>query len=91
MSTQTFGNERLYRFLANNPQMAILASAAVYGGEILVAFAPWVPSPVGLMLLGSGLVFHLLVALTMGLNTFLFAFAAAYPAALYTSNLLYSR
>jgi hypothetical protein len=89
MSTETFGNNWLYTFLARNPRIALVTSVSVFGGEIVMAFAPWMPFPYAATFLGLGLVFHILIAVTMGLNTFFFAFAAAYPAALYTASTLY--
>jgi hypothetical protein len=89
MSTETFGNNWLYTFLSRNPRIALMTSVSVFAGEMVVAFAPWMPFPYAATFLGLGLVFHVLIAVTMGLNTFFFAFAAAYPAALYTAATLY--
>jgi ABC-type Co2+ transport system permease subunit len=65
------------------------AACAVACGEIAVSLAPWSPPKVALVLLAGAAFFHLIAATAMGLNTFLFAFPALFPAAMYVSRTLY--
>ena len=80
LSTHTYGMPRLASSLARHRPLAIGFSWLVIGSEILfplVLVAPdsWIP-----VFLLAGLSFHLGCALVMGLNTFVWSFAATYPA-----------
>jgi hypothetical protein len=48
------------------------------------------PRPVLWMMLAAGLVFHLSCAWVMGLNTFLWAFAAGYPCVIFANREIHS-
>jgi hypothetical protein len=67
---------------------ALLATLFVFG-ELFGSLAPWLPPPYALDLLLCAAAFHLVTAVAMGLNTFVPAFVATFPAALYTSHLIY--
>ena len=56
--------------------------------EIALPFAIVLPRPFGELLLLAGITFHVASAVTMGLNTFVFAFVATYPALLHLRDLL---
>jgi hypothetical protein len=88
-ATETFGRRSAWKFLAASPQRAKWAARIVIYGELLCSLAPWSPPHVALILLASAALFHIAVGATMGLNMFVFAFAAAFPAAIYTSRILY--
>jgi hypothetical protein len=70
-------------FLRRHPALLPWLSRSVVAAECLFPLALVTPLPVSLALLAGGLAFHLLAAVFMGLNTFLWSFAATYPAILY--------
>jgi hypothetical protein len=45
------------------------------------------PRPLAILLLLSGIAFHVTAAIAMGLNTFLWSFLATYPALVYCSRM----
>jgi hypothetical protein len=79
-STRMYGHPHTYRLLRTRPRWAALLSRAVIVGECAFPAVLVSPRPVRRALLAAGLLFHGAVALTMNLNTFFWAFAAAYPA-----------
>ena len=78
--THMYGNPPLGRFLGDRPRLARAMGMTVVWGEcllplMLVAPRGWLPA-----FLAAGFAFHLSAAFTMGLNSFLWAFPATYPA-----------
>jgi hypothetical protein len=69
------------------PRRCQLLAIAIIGFETTFPIA-FIDPRVCLGLIGLGLCFHLANALVFGLNRFLFAWAAAYPALLFCSQLL---
>lgn len=89
MSTETFGHRGLLVLLGVSAKLAALLATLFVFGELFGSLAPWLPPPYALDLLLCAAAFHLATAVAMGLNTFVPAFVATYPAALYTSHLIY--
>jgi hypothetical protein len=89
MSTETFGHRGLLVLLRSSPRGAALIATIFVFGELFGSFAPWLPLTYAVSLLCGALAFHLATALVMGLNTFVPAFVATYPAVIYTSLVLY--
>ncbi|WP_051857752.1 hypothetical protein [Streptomyces cellulosae] len=84
LTTRTFGNQRLAAWLTTHPTTARWLSRSVGPAEtlfplVLVAPPTWLPV---FLALGAG--FHLSCAIVMGLDCFLWAFTALYPAIAYT-------
>jgi hypothetical protein len=90
LSTVSFGRGNLHASLSLRPHLGRSLALGLIVGELLWGFAPWVPPRLAFSLIACALLFHLTAAAVMGLNTFLFAFTAAFPAAVYTSLTLYS-
>jgi hypothetical protein len=90
MGTETFGHRRALAALRLSARLAAVFATLFVFGELLGSLAPWLPPPYALDLLLCALAFHIATAAAMGLNTFVLAFVATYPAALYTSHLIYS-
>jgi hypothetical protein len=88
-ASETFGRRWAFKFLTARPQRAKWTSQVVIYGELLCCLAPWSPPHMAWALLAGAALFHIGVGVTMGLNMFVFAFAAAFPAAVYTSRVLY--
>ncbi len=89
LGTSTLGRPSVYAFLTVGRRRAKWASRLVIYGELLCCLAPWSPPRIAWVLLASAASFHIVVAAIMGLNTFTFAVAATFPAAIYTSRVLY--
>jgi hypothetical protein len=84
LRTRIFGHRRYARLLSRHPTGAVLLTRLTFIFEVLVPAALFAPRPIFLWALAVALVFHLGCALAMGLNTFVWAFAACYPAALWS-------
>jgi hypothetical protein len=89
MSTETFGHRWLLAALRPSPKVAAAFATVFIFGELIGSLAPWLPFPYTVSLLGCAFAFHLAAAFVMGLNTFVLAFVATYPAVIYTSLVLY--
>ncbi|MEL6637719.1 MAG: hypothetical protein AAFW73_06350 [Bacteroidota bacterium] len=83
MSTKIYGNARLYRWFKRHPQYSRLACWGVIVFELAFIACCFFQPKVTLLLLGLGFSFHLVNAFAMGLNNFLMAFIATYPAVYY--------
>lgn len=83
-----YGNRRLAQFLRRFPRLLGLASVLVIAVEIAAPLALFLPFPWAELLLAAALAFHVTVAVVMGLNTFVWAFAATYPPILYCRDLI---
>jgi hypothetical protein len=80
LSTRTYGIGGLHRLLVRHRWLAITLSWSVILTELLFPLVLVVPDAVVPWFLAGGLAFHLGAAVVMGLNTFVWAFAATYPA-----------
>lgn len=78
--TETYGARSVAGVMRAHPALALAASWVVIVGESAFPLALVAPEPVAMGLLAFGLTFHLGAAMVMGLNTFLWAFPATYPA-----------
>ncbi len=81
LRTRIFGHPRYAQLLSRHPTTAVLLTWLTFIFEVLLPAALFAPRPIFLWALGIALVFHLCCAVAMGLNTFVWAFAACYPAA----------
>jgi hypothetical protein len=81
-----YGSPAWVRRLATPRRCQLLAIAVIaFETTFPLAFIdPWL----SLALIGIGLCFHVANAIVFGLNRFLFAWASAYPALLFCSQLL---
>jgi hypothetical protein len=86
MSTQSWGNPVLAAWLRQHPDVNQWLSRLVGLGEACFPLVLLAPPPLLPVLLAAGLGFHLVVAAVMGLNCFVWAFAATYPAIVFTAT-----
>jgi hypothetical protein len=91
LSTGVFGRQSLFRYMHRYPSISKILSYAVIAGEFSFALGPWLPSPWSINILVAAVLFHLVLAIVMGLNTFFFAFAGLLFAAEHSSALLWPR
>lgn len=90
LNTMTYGHPLPSNFLRSHRRLDVVLSAAIGVGEVAFPVLLLSPSHVSLLsALTLGLTFHLACALFMGLNNFLFAFTAAYPAVYFAHSSLY--
>ena len=84
VGTRIFGHPRFAQILKRHPSLGRALTWGTFVVEFLFPAALFAPRPVFLAALGAMLAFHLGCAVIMGLNTFVWAFAACYPAALWS-------
>lgn len=82
LGTEIYGHAGAHAFFAERPRLAQLACWGVFVFEIAFPVVFVLPAELAVGMLIAALAFHLVNAVLMGLNTFLFAFAATYPAIL---------
>jgi hypothetical protein len=87
LRSQTYGYPALGTYLDVRPAAARWMTSGVLAFECLFPLALVLPPPAAVVAVATGLAFHVATALTMGLNTFVWSFAAAYPAVLHCSHL----
>ena len=85
-NTGTYGLSPVARLLERRRWLNRLLCWTVIGMETLFPLCLILPSPWNWVFLGWGFLFHLQCAIVMGLNSFLWAFVATYPAILLAST-----
>jgi hypothetical protein len=90
VSTSSYGSRGFASALIRFPGIARAMTLGVIGFEILMPLTIFGPSQVRIPLLALAGMFHLGCAVTMGLNNFLWAFTATYPAVLYSAASLHT-
>jgi hypothetical protein len=83
LATEFWGGERLSSFATGSPWLVRLLERGVIVFELVFPIVLVLPLPAALAVLAMGVLFHLAVAVALGLNTFLWAFVATYPAILF--------
>jgi hypothetical protein len=78
-STSYYGMQALGKFLENHKRFSHFASLVLVLFETLFFLFWLLPAPYCWLLLSALGIFHVATAITMGLNTFLWAFLAMYP------------
>lgn len=85
-STKTYGSRWAASLMKERRWLKLFLCWSVMLTETLFPLVLFLPWPYALIFLGWGLVFHLLNAVIMGLNSFLWAFLATYPAILFVNH-----
>jgi hypothetical protein len=83
LSTRLFGSPRLAAWLGRHRRLARASALAVVAWEVSFPAVLVAPREIALGYFACGVLFHVATAFTMGLNKFLWAFLAVYPAAIY--------
>jgi hypothetical protein len=91
LATSSFGNRDLLRLFQAHLFLRKWCGRFVAYGDCLLALAPLLPPLACSMVLIFGVALHTGIARILGLNTFLWAFVATYPAMIFVSTWLYSR
>jgi len=89
VNLRSFGAPWAADLLLPRPRLRSVLSWAVMLSEVCFPLALLLPAGGAVAVLAAGLVFHLAVALCMGLNTFVWAFLATYPAILFSWTALH--
>lgn len=84
-NTGTFGNARVSRFLVDRKRLCLFLSWSVIIAECLFPLSILLSPKMILVFIIWGFCFHLLNAIVMGLNVFLWSFLATYPCIIYTA------
>jgi hypothetical protein len=82
LSARLFGFPAFGAWLDRHGRLAWCCSWATIAWEVSFPVVLVAPREVGLVYFGCGVLFHLSTAFTMGLNKFIWAFLALYPAAI---------
>lgn len=94
LNNQTYGNRKVSSLLIDNLWVSGFLSYGTILFETIFPLFLILPTSYLFIALCLGVSFHASIALTMGLNTFFWAFVSTYPAIIYTSkamrNLLYT-
>ncbi len=85
LRTRIFGAAWAAALLARLPRLARLNCRLIVLWEFAFVLVLFVPVPVALAIVGLGVLFHAGCAVIMGLNTFLWSFAATYPAVIFAN------
>jgi hypothetical protein len=83
LSTRLFGSPALATWLDRRRLLARSMSLATIFWEVSFPVVLVAPREIGLCYFAGGVLFHVSTAFTMGLNKFIWAFIALYPAAIY--------
>jgi hypothetical protein len=86
LATQSLGNKRLARLFGERAGLAQAMCWLVIVWECMFPLVLLLPAQLKLPAFAAGLLFHLSIAFTMGLNQFVWAFAATYPALWWVSQ-----
>lgn len=82
-STRCFGHSSLHYLFSRSDSLTTTISWLIFSFEILFFIVLFLPPYYALPIILAGVLFHVFNALFMGLNDFMFAFPAAYPALIY--------
>jgi hypothetical protein len=85
-NTKNFGHEGISRFLTRHPLIAKSATYFILAFECGFPLVFILPMPLSAVYLATAALFHLTNAFVMGLNVFVWAFLATYPAVYYCSQ-----
>jgi hypothetical protein len=88
MSMSIWGNLHIARMLVTRRWLTLLITWSIITFELLFPLVLLVPPRIALLFISLGILFHLANAFVMGLNCFVWAFVATYPAVLYTNELI---
>ncbi len=88
MRTETFGRRAVWRFLEDNRGFARFVASSIALWEAFFILYLFLPTPLLLLVLSIGVVFHFTNAFVMGLNIFPWSFIGAYPAVIWTAAFL---
>ncbi len=83
LNIRTYSYKTVARFARAHPRLVRWASWSVIGYECVFVLVLVLPAPYALAFVAAGLMFHLAIAVIMGLNDFVWAFASTYPAILF--------
>lgn len=84
-NTEAYGLRPVAALVRAHPIVGGVAAWSVIVFECLFPLVVIAPPPVMMGLLSMGLLFHVLCAVIMGLNSFLWAFTATYPAVVFAN------
>ena len=83
LGTRTYGNAKIATFLSRRPRLSAWQSRFIITFECTFLLILVLPRVIVILLLALGFAFHAVNTYVMGLNTFVWAFMATYPALLF--------
>jgi hypothetical protein len=89
LNTRSYGYQDLAKLLTVHPRLSVAGCWLTIAFECLGPFFVFLGPIPCLVFLVGGVIFHISIAVTMGLNNFVWSFLATYPALLYASTILF--
>lgn len=89
-STEVWGDERIYHLLQRYPYLNVVGAWLVIAFECLFPIVLFVDPQWTVVVFAAGILFHGFNAVFMGLNKFVIAFPATYPAVYYANQVVRS-
>lgn len=86
LNTRTYGGRRLAALLGRCRALPVVLSWTIILTEVLFVLVLLAPDQWIALMLAAGLAFHIGTAIVMGLNAFVWAFGATYPAIAYLAG-----
>lgn len=80
---ETYGNKYFWMLASSRTTLTKVISISILVFEILIVVTPFVPLEITIIYLVLGVCFHIINAIVMGLNIFVWAFPATYPAVIW--------
>lgn len=90
LDTAVYGHSGTARTLQRHVRLNQWLTWSVLAAEVGLAFVLFLPAPWAWALLAWGVSFHIATALMMGLNCFVWAFLATYPAIVFVHGLVWT-
>jgi len=84
--TRTYGSQLVYNYLRGKTKLGYFLCWSVITMEVIFPIVLFLPAHWAIFIIAWGAIFHLLNAVIMGLNSFLWAFLATYPAIFFTNQ-----
>lgn len=91
LRTTSYGDARFYKKIKDYPAVARAMAWGVIIGECLGPFVPVLPRPIRAAWQAAMVLMHALIARHMGLNRFMWAFAAFHPSVEFVSERIHRR
>ena len=88
LTTGCWSNARMAAWMRDREALSMVVGRLVLGAEILFPLVLIAPADLAAGALLLGVLFHVVLAFVMGLNTFVWMFPATYPAIMFTNILL---
>ncbi|SDJ80685.1 hypothetical protein [Natronorubrum texcoconense] len=88
LSTKTWGDDRLYELIQSHAWLKRIVGGKIVLFEVLFPVVLFVDPQIVVAIFAIGIIFHVVNAVVMGINSFVIMFPATYPAIYYANQLI---